>query len=125
MNAAQRSCWLAVAALLALPAWAHGPATSARNLDKKVEISAGNVHEECFDLRLGARIRYDFRANRPLDFNLHAHDGDGIATPVKRAGVRSLKGTYTTNKSRGYCLQWSNPGSGSATLHYRINIGTK
>jgi hypothetical protein len=119
-------CLAAAAVLLAAPGWAANSKPAAtRQLDNQTEIPAGNLHEECFDLRRGQRVRFDFRAAQPLDFNIQARDGDTLVHPVRRNGVRALKSTYTPGIARNYCLVWNNRGARTVALHYRIGVEKK
>jgi hypothetical protein len=119
-------CLAAAAVLLAAPAWAlNSKSAGKRQLDNQIEIPAGNLHEECFDLRRGQRVRFDFRAAQPLDFNVQARDGDTLVHPVRRNGVKALKSSYTPGIARNYCLVWNNRGARTVALHYRIGVEGK
>ena len=72
-----------------------------------VSLAAGKVHEECLRLEAGAKRRYHWKANAPVDFNIHFHRGNDVSYPVKRAAMRGDGGTFTAKTAEEYCWMWT------------------
>jgi len=73
-----------------------------------VTIEAKRMHEECVKLQAGDKRKYYWRADGPVDFNVHYHDGPEVFYPVKRDGMRGDGGTFTASKgTQDYCWMWT------------------
>ena len=70
-------------------------------------IGAGKSHEECMSLKAGEQRKWYWRANAPVDFNIHYHEGAEVSYPVKRAGMRGDGGTFTAKVAQDYCWMWT------------------
>jgi hypothetical protein len=70
-------------------------------------LEAGKDHEECMRLQAGEQRKWYWRANAPVDFNIHYHEGPEAFFPVKRAGMRGDGGTFTAKISQDYCWMWT------------------
>ena len=66
------------------------------------------------------RLRYDFQSDRPIEFDIHYHDGLTIRFPVKMSGVASHEAEFDPDKSQSYCLMWLNSGLEETSLKYRV-----
>ena len=65
-------------------------------------------------------LRYDFQADRPVDFNIHFHDGLTMHYPVELTRVETSADDFVADANRWYCLMWTNQGFERASLSYRI-----
>ncbi len=65
-------------------------------------------------------IRYDFQSNRPVKFNIHYHVGSTIRSPVQLDGVTVRADTFVAEVDQSYCLMWTNQGTASTSLKYRV-----
>ena len=112
----------AAAALLVLsslaPAQAH--ATPPGVQSKTVELSAKEFHEECLELAAGQRLNYDFAAAKAVKFNIHYHAGGKVLYAVRKS-AHHARGVYTSRKTQGYCMMWTNPYAQSVALSYRFD----
>jgi hypothetical protein len=72
-----------------------------------VTVEPKDLHEECVHLAKGEKRDYFWRADGPVDFNIHYHRGDKAFYPVKRDGMRGDGGTFTAKEARDYCWMWS------------------
>ena len=98
---------LAVAFVLAvLPAVAaDAPQDSWKTFDVKLE--AGGMHEECMTVDATDKRRYQWKADGPVDFNVHFHKGNSVSYPVKREGMRGDGGVFTPKTREDYCWMWT------------------
>lgn len=87
---------------------------------KSIELPANEFHEECMELAAGQRLGYSFRSSGPLEFNIHYHREGKIRYPVRKKGIATLAGAYTSPRNDGYCLMWRNPGGKPVQLEYRF-----
>ena len=72
-----------------------------------VRLEPKDVHEECAHLAKGERRSYYWRADGPVDFNVHYHrDGEAVY-PVKRDAMRGDGGTFTAQSAQDYCWMWT------------------
>ncbi len=72
-----------------------------------VTIEPKRVHEECVKLQAGDRRKYYWRADSPVDFNIHYHEGPEVSYPMKRDGMRGDGGTFTAKVGQDYCWMWT------------------
>ena len=42
-----------------------------------------------------------------MDFNIHYHEGEKVAFPVKRDAMRGDGGTFTADVAQDYCWMWT------------------
>jgi hypothetical protein len=75
-------------------------------------IAAGGFDELCLPLTAGQRLRYRFRAEAPLDFNIHHHRGREVFYPVRVTARREQPLVdFTAPAADDYCLMWENRGA--------------
>jgi hypothetical protein len=79
-------------------------------------IAPGKFDEQCVKLEAGAALHYRFKANGPVDFNIHHHQGSEVLYPVKRAGVRRFGDKFRAPAADEYCLMWENKGKNPVTV---------
>ena len=79
-------------------------------------IAAGKFVELCGKLPAGLKVRWDFDASTPVDFNLHYHLGKEVVFPNKLSAVANAKDTLDTKIEQDYCWMWSNKSAAPATL---------
>lgn len=79
------------------------------------------VHEECVELKPGDRLDYTFDSNKPVDFNIHYHEGNAVAMPVVREKSRGDAGVFAPPLAHHYCLMWE-AGAAGALLDYRMRL---
>ena len=65
------------------------------------------VHEECQRVEAGEKRRYMWRAEGPVDFNIHYHRANDVFYPVKRDAMRGDGGTFTAKDGEEYCWMWT------------------
>jgi hypothetical protein len=110
---------VAIALLLAAPAadaaivkikWsAHNSFTH------KGTIAPRGVVEICGKLAAATRIRWDYEASLPLEFNVHYHEGKAVTYPAKLSAVASARDTLDVKAPQEYCWMLTNTGTDPAT----------
>ena len=91
--------------------------------ERSERIAPGQIVEWCADLAKGQRTSYRFEADAPLDFNIHAHEGDKVIYPVKRdAQRRQAPARFTAPSATGWCWMWTNGGKVETGLRYAIAV---
>ena len=94
-----------LAAFLAPHRAAAGDATAAGAFS--VTLEPKGMHEECAHLAKGEKRSYYWRADGPVDFNVHYHRGEEAVYPVTREAMRGDGGTFTANGADDYCWMWT------------------
>jgi hypothetical protein len=72
-----------------------------------VAIEPKQLHEECVTLQAGEKRKYYWKADGPVDFNIHYHVDKDVFYPVKRDGMRGDGGTFTAKGAQDYCWMWT------------------
>ena len=72
-----------------------------------VTIAPKQMHEECVKLQAGEKRNYYWKADGPVDFNIHYHEGSDVSYPVKRDGMRGDGGSFAAKITQDYCWMWT------------------
>jgi hypothetical protein len=70
-------------------------------------LAPGKPYEACMTLGAGDQRRWYFKADGPVDFNIHSRDGDAVTYAVKRERMRGDGGTFVAKSARDYCWVWT------------------
>jgi hypothetical protein len=121
---ARRLHLLALALLAAVPAaraeivdlaWdGHG------RFEHVATLAPGRFIELCGPLAKEQSIAWSFKAERPLDFNIHYHAGDKVVYPARRKSVAALDGRLDVKLDQDYCWMWSNKSPQPAALRVML-----
>ncbi|MEJ2254811.1 MAG: hypothetical protein P8Y75_10685 [Nitrospirota bacterium] len=87
-----------------------------------MKVEPSRIYEDCFKAGPESVMTYAFDASRPLDFNVHYHEGGEAFYPVKDKGVKSTERTYRPEKKQYYCLMWTNTSYLPAHLSYACTV---
>lgn len=79
------------------------------------------IHEECVRLERGDRLEYSFKANAPLHFNIHYHEGNTVIMPLTRDKVDADRSTFEVIVPQEYCLMWE-AGAAGTPLDYGVRL---
>src|SRR5262249_645663 len=71
------------------------------------ELKPGAIEEECVELAKGEKRDFRWKADAPVDFNIHYHRGKHVFFPVKDDGASAGNGTFTAQSAEHYCWMWS------------------
>ena len=88
--------------------------------ERTVTVAPGKFAELCGKLPAGLKVRWDFEASAPLDFNVHYHVGKDVVFPSKMAATRKAKDVLDTQIEQDYCWMWSNKTSAAASLRVEL-----
>jgi hypothetical protein len=90
------------------PAWALAYGNDSPDVQPfSVTIEPKQLHEECVKLQAGELRKYYWKANGPVDFNIHYHVDKDVFFPVKRDGMRGDGGTFVAKLAQDYCWMWT------------------
>ena len=90
-------------ALCAAPALAADSTSQPFN----VSLESKKIHEECVKLEAGGKRKYYWKADGPVDFNIHYHEGKDVFYPTKRDAMRGDGGVFTAKIAQEYCWMWT------------------
>ncbi|HVE51001.1 MAG TPA: hypothetical protein VNG69_15465 [Casimicrobiaceae bacterium] len=98
---------LAACCIVALGACALGPIVPGKRHEvRKQPLSAFEAHEACVKMVPGDRLEYSFRAEHPVNFNIHYHEGKVVVAPVNRDKTMADSGAFEPLTAQDYCLMW-------------------
>lgn len=110
-----------VPALLALSIGGASAAPPAGDGPFVRTVAAGGFDEICLRLDAGQPLRYAFKADGPLDFNIHHHRGREVFYPVRAAALREQPAArFTAPAADDYCLMWENRGAAAVKVEGEI-----
>ncbi len=114
-----------VMALVAMSGTARGEIIevawdAAGRFERVSAVAPGKFTEVCDKLPAGAKVRWDFEASAPLDFNVHYHVGKEVVFPSKLSAVSTATGTLDAKIEQDYCWLWSNKSTAAATIKVRL-----
>ena len=82
----------------------------------EASVAPGGFVELCGKLPAGLKVRWDFVAGAPLDFNVHYHLGKDVVFPVRLSAVAQSGDILHTEVEQDYCWMWSNALAAPTTL---------
>lgn len=85
-----------------------------------VALAPLEFREYCLEMTAFDAIQYDFRSDRPVDFNIHFHEGIKINFPVQLDGIVVHAGKFVAKTDQFYCLMWTNRNIVGSSLTYHI-----
>jgi hypothetical protein len=71
-------------------------------------LTSSSAHKECFSINERQVIRYWYRADALLDFNIQYVEGNKTIYEVKRDRQALGSGSYAPKVARDYCMVWTN-----------------
>lgn len=85
-----------------------------------LSLAPFEFRELCFEMTEQDELRYDFQSDRPIDFDIHYHDGLTIQFPVRQPGVTVQADRFAAGQDQSYCLMWLNRSLMPASLTYSV-----
>ena len=114
--------FVATALLLLLP----GTAAQAHIIDlqwdaqgrfeTRLTLDPGKFVEVCGKLSKGQAIAWQFKAEAPMNFNIHYHEGKKVEFPAKLDGATTAEGKLAVAVNQDYCWMWSNKSDKAGNL---------
>ncbi|MCV2353003.1 hypothetical protein LNV09_02380 [Paucibacter sp. B2R-40] len=71
-------------------------------------LAPGKFVEICGKLDKTRPVSWQFGAERPLNFNIHFHEGEKVTYPAKVEGATAASGLLKIVSEHDYCWMWSN-----------------
>ena len=90
-------------ALIAMPLFAQ---ENVRVVTKTLPSSS--AHKECFALNENQVVRYWYRADALIDFNIQYVEGNKTIFELRRDRQALGSGGFTPKVARDYCMVWTN-----------------
>ena len=72
------------------------------------QLAAGKFIEICGKLDKAKPVAWQFSAERPLNFNIHFHEGEKVTYPAKVEGATAASGLLKIVSEQDYCWMWTN-----------------
>ena len=89
-------------------------------VEQSFTVPPGKFAEFCGALSKGQSIAWTFKADQPLNFNIHYHVGKDVTFPEKQDDLAESRGNLNVPVEQQYCWMWSNKQSASARLHVTL-----
>jgi hypothetical protein len=86
-----------------------------------VSLAPGEFEEVCLDMAAKDEIRYEFRSDHPVAFDIHYHVGPTIQYPVQLNRVTKISDSFIADVDQSYCLMWSNQTTMRTTVSYQVD----
>jgi hypothetical protein len=97
--------------------WALPASAQERSLKViTTSVPSSGAHKECLSISRSQSLRYWFRADGPLDFNIQVKLGDKISYPVRRDKVTMDSGHFAPNEAEVYCMVLTNSATRPVTV---------
>lgn len=93
---------------------------AAGRFERELAVPAGKFAELCGPLVLGAKVRWQFDAPAPLNFNIHYHEGKEVRYPARHDGVQRLQGVLDVASPQDHCWMWTNKGQEAVNLRVQL-----
>ncbi|HZZ94421.1 MAG TPA: hypothetical protein VFE23_17800 [Usitatibacter sp.] len=81
--------------------------TSSSSSAVSTTLEPGKPVESCMGLAAGDKRRWYWKADGPVDFDIHFADGDKVTYALRRDRMRGDGGTFVARTAREYCWKWS------------------
>ncbi len=85
-----------------------------------LSLAPFEFRELCYELASRDEIQYDFQSDRPVEFDIHYHDGLRIRYPVHMSGITVGADRFSAELDQFYCLMWTNQSLMTTSLTYKI-----
>ena len=81
---------------------------NAGRFETAVSVAPGKFAEVCGQLDRGQSVAWSFKADRPMNFNIHYHEGKQVVFPAKQDAAVDAQGKLDVSLSQDYCWMWTN-----------------
>ena len=88
--------------------------------ERSLNVAPAKFAEVCGRLPAGLKVRWDFEAGAPLDFNVHYHVGKEVVFALKLTAVAAARDVLDTKIDQDYCWMWSNKSASPATIMVKL-----
>ena len=131
--ARRRECRLLAALAVAVAVAVAAMAPSARaelvnivwdssgRFESETKVAPGKFAEVCGPLSKGQTVAWSFKADRPMNFNLHYHVGKQVVYPAKQDAAAEAQGELEATLAQDYCWMWTNIGESPSTVRLTLS----
>ena len=109
------SLWILAQPIIAIPNMGILRAPSGT-----LSLAPFEFRELCYELASRDEIQYDFQSDRPVEFDIHYHDGLRIRYPVHMSGITVGADRFSAELDQFYCLMWTNQSLMTTSLTYKV-----
>jgi hypothetical protein len=106
--------------ILSQPIVGNPSLSTLRASSDALSLAPFEFRELCFEMSAQDELQYDFQSDRPVDFNIHYHDGLTIRFPVQLNRITVHADEFVTEVDQSYCLMWANQSIKKTSLMYRV-----
>lgn len=82
--------------------------SEAGRFEYSAPIAARKFVEICGALEKDQPVAWSFKAEQPVNFNIHFHVGEAVTYPAKVEGAGAASGQLKPASKQDYCWMWSN-----------------
>ena len=106
--------------ILAQPIVESPNLSSLRAPSGTLSLAPFEAQEVCLEMAALDEIQYRFEAGRPVEFDIHYHEGFTIHFVAELNGVTVNADKFVAEVGRSYCLRWANGSPMRTSLTYQI-----
>ena len=88
----------------------------AGRFEAAVSVAPGKFAEVCGKLAQGQSIAWSFKGDRPMNFNIHYHQGKQVVFPAQQDAAVDAQGKLDVGLSQHYCWMWANKANAPTRL---------
>ena len=97
---------------------------TAGRAERTFDVAPAKFVELCGKLPAGAKVRWQFEAAAPLNFNVHYHVGKEVRYPARADQVRMSSGELHAAIEQDYCWMWTNKTPSPVALSVKLSRGS-
>lgn len=88
----------------------------AGRFERTLTLAPGEFAEACGALHKGQSVTWSFKADGPLNFNIHYHEDQQLVVPENHDGAANAMGKLAVSVDQVHCWMWSNKSSAAVKL---------
>ena len=116
---------LSALTLAALPTLARAELVNiawnaAGRFETEMSVAPGKLAEVCGPLAPGQSVTWSFKADAPMNFNVHHHAGKQVVFAAQQDATAEAQGQLDVSLAQDYCWMWTNKGTSPATLRLTL-----
>ena len=85
-----------------------------------LSVAPGKFAEVCGRLAERQSVAWSFVGDKPMNFNIHYHEGKQVVFPAKQDGASQVEGLLKVSVGQDYCWMWTNKGTSPAKLQLTL-----
>ena len=85
-----------------------------------LSVAPSKFAEVCGRLAERQSVAWSFVGDKPMDFNIHYHEGKQVVFPAKQDGSSQAEGLLKASVGQDYCWMWTNKGTSPAKLQLTL-----